>query len=185
MTVHVAATEPYAWPYDGRLHAAELALVLAGWDATWRSRAVGADAAGAAHAEQRCLQLADAVAGCGGLVIAVAHADAPPLPLPGARSVPVPGIDALHGSPIDAILRRSGRSHVLVAGHGLEAPVHSTLRSANDRGYECLLVTDASSTLQADLAGAAVKTVCMSGGIFGAVGASADVLDALPPPIAP
>ena len=61
----------------------------------------------------------------------------------------------------------------------MEAGVHSTLRSANDRGYECLLITDACSLLDPDLGEASAKTVTMSGGIFGAIGYTKDVLDAL------
>jgi len=79
------------------------------------------------------------------------------------------------------VLRAAGATHLLVAGHGLEGPVHSTLRSANDRGYECLLVIDACSPLDPGLAGAARSMVEMSGGIFGAVGTTADVLAALVP----
>lgn len=89
------------------------------------------------------------------------------------------GLDALHGGPLDGLLRREARTHLIVAGLGLEGPVHSTLRSANDRGYECLLVTDACAPLTTDLAEAAARTVTMSGGIFGAIGLTHAVLDAL------
>jgi nicotinamidase-related amidase len=95
------------------------------------------------------------------------------------RQVTSAGVDGFHGSGLDAALRVAGVTHLLVAGHGLEGPVHSTLRSANDRGYECLLVVDACSPLVPDLAGAARSMVEMSGGIFGAVGTTADVLAAL------
>jgi nicotinamidase-related amidase len=99
----------------------------------------------------------------------------------GARRVDAAGIDGFHGSGLDATLRAAGATHLLLAGHGLEAPVHSTLRSANDRGYECLLVLDASSPLRPDLVPAARSMVEMSGGIFGAVGTTRDVLAALVP----
>jgi nicotinamidase-related amidase len=113
-------------------------------------------------------------------VLAVAHGDGAPLQAPDhAVSVTAAGIDAFYGGPLGAVLRRDGRNHLLVAGHGLEGPVHSTLRSANDRGFECLLVADASSPLTRDCAGAASSTVCMSGGIFGAVGDAGEVLAAL------
>ena len=74
-----------------------------------------------------------------------------------------------------------GATHLLVAGLGLEGPVHSTMRGANDMGYECLLVLDASAPLAPDLVGPSRSMVEMSGGIFGAVGATADVLAALRP----
>lgn len=174
MTVHIAATDPYPWPYDGRLAGAHLALVLAGWDEAWRERSLSVDA------RAGCDALALASAACGALVVGVSHRDAPAMPLPfGGVSVRADGLDGFHGSPLDGLLRRAGRTHLLVAGHGLEGPVHSTLRSANDRGYECLLVADAAAALTHDLADAAAKTVTMSGGIFGAVGTTSAVLDAL------
>ena len=52
--------------------------------------------------------------------------------------------------------------------------MHSTLRSANDQGYECLLLTDACAPLDPDTTSAALSMVTMSGGIFGALGLSAD-----------
>ena len=172
----VSGTTPYPWPWDGGCPGHRLALVVAGWDPGWRSRA---DAVAVAAAEPRVAALAEAVAAVDGLVVPVGHA-VPALPSPG-KPVVAAGIDAFHGSGVDAALRAAGATHLLVAGHGLEAPVHSTLRSANDRGYECLLVLDACSTLRPDLEAAARSMVEMSGGIFGAVGATADVLDALLP----
>ncbi len=175
----VEGTEPYAWPYDGRLGGHHVALVLAGWDETWASRAVRSD-----PAERRALRLAAAVARIGGLVVVVAHGPAIKLPVGAASTtVPVPGLDGFYASRLDDLLRTEGRTHLLVAGHGIEAAVHSTLRSANDRGYECLLVTDACTALTDDLQGASAKQVTMSGGIFGAVGTTEAVLTALSDPV--
>jgi nicotinamidase-related amidase len=115
------------------------------------------------------------------LVVAIAHGGAVPLgrPTPSTRTIRADGIDGCFGGTLDAVLRRAGRTHLLVAGFGLEGPVHSTLRSANDRGYECLLVADASVALDPELEDAALLTVTMSGGIFGAVGTLAPTLAAL------
>src|SRR5262249_44739442 len=143
----VEGTEPYAWPYDGRLAGSHLALVLAGWDETWSSRARRSE-----PAERRALRLAAAADRGGGLV--VVPAPGPPLSLAAgapATTVPVPGIDGFYASRLDDLLRTQRRTHLLLAGHGIEAPVHSTMRSANDRGYECLLVTDACTALTDDL----------------------------------
>ncbi|MCU1491386.1 MAG: cysteine hydrolase, partial [Acidimicrobiaceae bacterium] len=89
------------------------------------------------------------------------------------------GTSAFFESPLDTLLRRLGRNDLIIAGWGLEGPVHSTLRSANDRGYECLLVPDASIPLVPELAAAASEMVRFSGGIFGAFAESNDVLTAL------
>ena len=185
-----AASAPYPWPFDG-LRPDALALVLAGWDGHWAGRATDPDGAAA-----RRRRLAEAVVGVGGVVVRLVH-DLPPRS-PAGAAAPEPlgavpgttltagGIDGFHGGPLDGWLRRRGRTQVLVAGHALEGPVHSTLRSANDRGLECCLVTDACSALEPSLIGSATSQVCMSGGIFGAVADTAAVIDLLagvtPPP---
>jgi hypothetical protein len=175
----VEGTEPYAWPYDGRLAGSHLALVLAGWDEGWSCRTVRSE-----PAERRALRLAAAVDRAGGLVIVLAHGTAVKLASGVASTtVPVPGIDGFYASRLDDLLRTRRRTHLLVAGHGIEAAVHSTLRSANDRGYECLLVTDACTSLTDDLGAPSAKQVCMSGGIFGAVGTTDAVIAALPDPV--
>jgi hypothetical protein len=175
---HVARSEPYRWPYDGAIDGASLALVLAGWDRGWATRAVD----GAAAATAACGDLAKAVLRVGGLVVTVAHGGALPIELPApldAVEVGAAGTDGFWGGPLEAVLHGSDRTHLLVGGHGLEGPVHSLLRSANDRGFECLLVTDACSALTEDCRDASASMVCMSGGIFGAVGTTAAVLDTL------
>ena len=176
MTAHVLGSEPYAWPYDGRIGGAHVALVLAGWDEGWKGRAADNGAP-----NQRCEELAAAVASIGGTVFVLAHGGSPALPVTSASAsvVAVPAVDGFYGTPLDAALRVAGLTHLLVAGHGMEAAVHSTLRSANDRGYECLLITDACSLLDPELGEASVKTVTMSGGIFGAIGCTQAVLDVL------
>jgi nicotinamidase-related amidase len=89
-------------------------------------------------------------------------------------------MDGFAGSPLAERLAGTGVDHLLVCGLGLEGPVHSTLRSANDRGLECLLVIDGCAAANPSLAEPAVRIIEMSGGIFGAVATSDDVLSALP-----
>ena len=45
--------------------------------------------------------------------------------------------------------------------------MHSTLRSANDRGFECLTVDDACADVEPDVHGNSMSSIMMSGGIFG------------------
>lgn len=181
---HVLGSRPYPWPWDGRLAGASIALVVAGWTTAWRD-VCAADVG--QHVGERIVRLAAAVTAGGGPVLTVAHAPARTLPAGGAlalehaRRVDSVGIDGFFGSALDTRLRAAGVTCVLLAGHGLEGPVHSTLRSANDRGYECLLVADACSCVVPDLRGPALSTVTMSGGIFGAVATTAAVLAALRP----
>jgi len=91
-------------------------------------------------------------------------------PEPSDTVVDTAGIDGFFGSSLDALLRGWGCTHLALAGFGLEGPVHSTLRSANDRGYECLVLADACAASGEQTRRGALSTVAMSGGIFGAVG---------------
>lgn len=105
----------------------------------------------------------------------------PPAALAGGHAIDAGGIDGFFDSPLDGVLRHRRIHQLVIVGHGLEGPVHSTLRSANDRGYECLLVIDACTPIDASLVPAARRTVEMSGGIFGAVTTTAELIrDLLP-----
>lgn len=197
---HVAGTVPYAWPWDGDLDPGRLALVVAGADAAWVGRSH--DAAAVA---ERIAAVATTVRRAGGLVVHVAHdALTPGHPLPAPASSPdaddaatrlrlplvdpdtdltvvAGGIDGFFASALDQVLRRERRDHLLLGGFGLEGPVHSTLRRANDAGYECLLLGDLCAGLDPACRDAALSTVTMSGGIFGAVGTSPSLCDAIAP----
>lgn len=187
MSPHVAGTTPYPWPYDGDLDGARTALLVlapAGApDPGVELRSVLAD-------------LAAAVRSLGGLVVAATtdrpgrHALAPAGPGAAAGLLPAGwadetlvagGVDAFYGSDLDLMLRTRRVTRLLLAGVGLETCIHSTMRDANDRGYECLLVVDACLPVDAELVPAAVSMIEMSGGIFGAVGRADEVLAALAP----
>jgi len=175
----VAAAEPYPWPYDQQVSTTNLALLACGWDTAW----VGRVAAPQEPADQ-VVRLADAVASHGGHVLTLRHPDIsgqPPagLPLDGSESLACAGVDGFWGSALEAVLRQRQVTHLLVVGHGLEAPVHSTMRSANDRGYECLLVVDACSAIAPEMRDRSLSMIHMSGGIFGATASTADTLAAV------
>jgi nicotinamidase-related amidase len=101
-------------------------------------------------------------------------------PKPSDLVVEASGIDGFNGS-LDDVLRAHGVDHLVVGGFGHEAAVDSTLRSANDRGYECLVLEDGVAPFDDDLGAHALSSVTMSGGIFGAVGTSSALLSALRP----
>jgi nicotinamidase-related amidase len=76
---------------------------------------------------------------------------------------------------LELVLRAQGITHLLFAGCTTDVCVHSTLREANDRGFECLLIEDACASGDAYAHAAAVHMVTVEGGIFGAV-ATADAV---------
>jgi biuret amidohydrolase len=165
---------PYSWPFDGTVSPERCALVVC-CDPSWRVTGPASDAA-----DRRLEQLMEATSTLGVMVVAVTPDGRPPFTgRSPSHDVAVPGADGFFHSDLDGVLRRRGVRHLLLAGWGLEGPVHSTLRSANDRGYECLLVFDAAAPLDEQLIEPACSTVMMSGGIFGAYAPTASVLRAI------
>jgi len=191
----VAATRPYPWPWDGAFDPTRMALVLLGAQRWWAERTEDVPAALAALGSLRAAAHARGVP-----VIVVRHVASTgarasrPTALPGPGGpdavsalaeceadivVGATGLDGCYGGPLEPTLRGLGVDRVLLAGLGLAGPVHSTMRSLNDQGYECLLVADACSHEGSSTRDGAVSSVLMSGGIFGAVGETAAVLVAL------
>ncbi len=89
------------------------------------------------------------------------------LPQPGDTVLRKPGKGAFHATSLDAILHAQGITHLLIAGVTTEVCVQTTLREANDRGYECLLLTDCAASYFAHFHDAVVEMVVAQGGIVG------------------
>ena len=186
--------DPYPWPCGGRLEPRRLALVIAGDQRAWALRSVGAAEAAAVIAT-----VAGAVRDVGGVVVHVRHgrSSSPRAGLPPARGetaweltgpgaavdlvVDATGIDGFYGSSLDQELRDRGVDTLVLAGYGGEATVSSTLRSANDRGYECLTLVDGVAMFDPATGLSTLRSITMSGGIFGAIAPSAALLAALVP----
>jgi nicotinamidase-related amidase len=88
-------------------------------------------------------------------------------PEPGDVVLRKPGKGAFFATTLDTILRGRGITHLLVGGVTTEVCVQTTLREANDRGYECLLVTDCSASYFPAFHDAVVEMVVAQGGIVG------------------
>ena len=101
------------------------------------------------------------------------------VPQPGDLLLDKPGNGAFYGTDLDQILRARGIRHLLLAGVTTDVCVHSTLREANDRGYECLLIEDCCAASDHKLHQAAIETTLNEGGIFGAVVGSAELVRTL------
>jgi biuret amidohydrolase len=90
-------------------------------------------------------------------------------PLAGEPIVDKPGYGAFHQTDLAQILDNHDIKYLYFCGVTTEVCVHSTLREAVDRGYDCTLVSDACGSAYPDLQVAVMKMVAVEGGIFGRV----------------
>ena len=106
-------------------------------------------------------------------------------PIPGEPVIDKPGKGAFYNTELSDLIAEHGITQLIVCGVTTEVCVHTTVREANDRGIDCLVLSDCTGSYFPEFHEVALRMVAAQGGIFGWVGDSTGVIAALSAPAVP
>lgn len=100
-------------------------------------------------------------------------------PIQGEPVVDKPGKGAFTYTDFELLLRNKNIKNLIIAGVTTDVCVSTTMREANDRGFDCLVLDDGTAAAEPSLHTATIESVKMEGGIFGSVAKLEDVIQAV------
>jgi nicotinamidase-related amidase len=100
-------------------------------------------------------------------------------PRAGEPVIDKPGKGAFYATDLHAMLQHRAVKQLVVTGVTTEVCVNTTVREANDRGYECLVLEDCVGSYFPAFQAAGLAMIKAQGGIFGWVGRSSDLIEAI------
>ncbi len=103
-------------------------------------------------------------------------------PLDNEPVVDKPGKGAFYATDLESMLRNRGITHLVVTGVTAEVCVQTTVREANDRGFDCLVLSDCIASYFPEFYDMTLRMIKAQGGIFGWVAPSEAFLAVLPVP---